>query len=296
LPAVELGALRSPHGLAVADGKVYFTAEGSKVIGRYDPSAQLIDWVLGVGQNRTHMIVVSKDSKTIFTSNVNSDSISIIERDSGPNGPGRGPGPGGPRGPGGQDGPGGPPPGGPGDGNRAPGGSAGPGGFGSGRGGPGGPPPAGPGGGAWKATHISVGAGPEGFDLSPDCKEVWAANSHEGTVSVINVAKKIVVETLKMPTRSANRLKFTLDGKLVFISDLGSGDLVVVDVATRKEVKRIQVGGGSAGILMHPDGSRAYAAVGSLNGVEVIDLKTLEVTGHIHSGRGPDGLGWADRN
>src|SRR2546428_1093220 len=32
LRAVELGALRSPHGLALADGKVYFTAEGSKVI------------------------------------------------------------------------------------------------------------------------------------------------------------------------------------------------------------------------------------------------------------------------
>ena len=141
-----------------------------------------------------------------------------------------------------------------------------------------------------------MGGGPEGFDLSPDGREVWAANSHDGTVSVIDVTRKLVAETLKVPARSANRLKFTLDGKLVFISDLGSGDLVVVDAATRKELKRIQVGGGSAGILMHPDGTRAYVAVGSSNGVEIIDLKTLEVTGHIDSGRGPDGLGWADRN
>jgi YVTN family beta-propeller protein len=296
LPAVELGALRSPHGLTVADGKVYFTAEGSKVIGRYDPSVRQIDWVLGLGQDRTHMIVVSKDSKKIFTSNVNSDTISIIERGSGPNGPGRRPGPGGPRGPGAQGGPGGPPPGAPGDGDRPPGGPNGPGGFGGGPGGPGGPPPGGPGGGGWNATHISVGAGPEGFDLSPDGKEVWAANSHDGTVSVIDVAKKAVVETLKVPTRSANRLKFTLDGKLVLISDLGSGDLVVMDVASRKEVKRIQLGGGAAGILMHPDVSRAYVAVGSSNGVAVIDLKTLEVSGHVDTGRGPDGLGWADRS
>ena len=296
LPAVELGALRSPHGLTVADGKVYFTAEGSKVIGRYDPSVRQIDWVLGLGQDRTHMIVVSKDSKKIFTSNVNSDTISIIEPGSGPNGPGRRPGPGGPRGPVAQGGPGGLPPGAPGDGDRPPGRPNGPGGFGGGPGGPGGPPPGGPGGGGWNATHISVGAGPEGFHLSPDGKEVWAANSHDGTVSIIDVAKKTVVETLKVPTRSANRLKFTLDGKLVLISDLGSGDLVVVDVASRKEVKRIQLGGGAAGILMHPDGSRAYVAVGSSNGVAVIDLKTLEVSGHIDTGRGPDGLGWADRS
>jgi YVTN family beta-propeller protein len=105
-----------------------------------------------------------------------------------------------------------------------------------------------------------------------------------------------VVETLKIPTQFANRLKFTLDGELAIISDLGSGELVVIDAASRKEVKRIKLGGGSAGILMQPDGSRAWVAVGSENGVTAIDLKTLEVAGHINTGRGPDGLGWAVRN
>ncbi len=286
LPTVELGALRSPHGLAVADGKIYFTAEGAKVIGSYDPALQQIDWVLGLGQNRTHMIVVSKDAKEIFTSNVNSDTISLIEKSSGPGGPGGGfggpPPSGGPGGPPPDGGQGAPPLGVSGDGNPPPGGPGGPpGGFGQ--------PD-------WNETHVAVGHGPEGFDLSPDGKEIWAANSHDGTVSIIDVAKKAVVETLTVPTRSANRLKFTLDGKLVLISDLGSSDLVVVDVASRKEVKRIKLGGGSAGILMQPDGSRAYVAVGSDNGVAVIDLKTLEVAGHIETGRGPDGLGWAVRN
>jgi YVTN family beta-propeller protein len=322
LPAVELGALRSPHGLALADGKIYFTAEGSKVIGRYNPSTEQIDWVLGLGQDRTHMIVISKDASKIFTSNVNSDTISIVERGSGPNFPGRGRGPGGPGGPPprghgdgnpppggpGPGGPGDPPPGSPNDGNPAPGGPGGPGGPGDppfsgpggprgfGGGGPGGPPPGGPGGGGWNATQVSVGHGPEGFDVSPDGKEVWAANSHDGTVSIIDVSKKTVIQTLTVPTRSANRLKFTLDGKLVFISDLGGGDLVVVDVTTRKEIKRLQLGGGSAGVLMEPSGSRAYVAVGSANGVVVIDLKSLQVIGHIDTGRGPDGLGWATKS
>jgi YVTN family beta-propeller protein len=284
LPAVELGAMHSPHGLAVSDGKIYFTAEANKVIGRYDPATGRIDWILGLGQNRTHMIVVSKDSKKIFTSNVNSDTISIIEKGAGPGGFGGPPPEGGPGGPGGpppDGGQGGPPPGGPRNGNPRGMGPGGP--FGGGQG-------------DWNITNISVGRGPEGFDLSPDEKEVWAANSHEGTVSVIDVEKKSVVETLNIPTRFANRLKFTLDGKLVLISDLGSNDLVVVDAASRKEVKRIKLGGGSAGILMEPNGSRAFVAVGSENGLSVIDLKTLEVAGHVDTGPGPDGLGWAVRN
>jgi YVTN family beta-propeller protein len=138
-----------------------------------------------------------------------------------------------------------------------------------------------------------VGKGPEGFDVSPDGKEVWAANSHDGTVSIIEVAKKSVVGTVNVATRSSNRLKFTPDGKFVFISDLGGRELVVVDAIARKELKRIALGGGAAGILMEPTGARAYVAVGSENGVTVIDLKTMEAAGHIETGPGPDGLGWA---
>ena len=92
----------------------------------------------------------------------------------------------------------------------------------------------------------------------------------------------------------ANRLKFTPDGKMVFISDLGGRGVVLFDAATRKQLKQIDLGGGAAGILMQPDGSRAYVASG--NGVTVIDLKTLEIVGKVETGRGPDGLGWAVRD
>ena len=37
LHPIDLGALHSPHGLAMGGGELYFTAETSKVIGRYDP-------------------------------------------------------------------------------------------------------------------------------------------------------------------------------------------------------------------------------------------------------------------
>src|SRR5689334_22834622 len=48
---INLGALHGAHGLAFAGGKLYFTAEVNKVIGRYDPSSTHIDWILGTGQN-----------------------------------------------------------------------------------------------------------------------------------------------------------------------------------------------------------------------------------------------------
>src|ERR1700704_4247229 len=70
LSPINLGALRSAHGLAFAGGKLYFTAETNKVVGRYDPATQSVDWILGTGQDRTHMVAVSESLDRIVTSNV----------------------------------------------------------------------------------------------------------------------------------------------------------------------------------------------------------------------------------
>ena len=268
LPPIDLGAIRSTHGLAFAGGKLYFTAETNKIIGRYDPATQRVDWILGTGQDRTHMVEVSKNLDKIFTSNVNSATISIIEQVSPPAG-GFGPPPGAPPGSGP---PAGPPPQGP--------------------GGPGGQPRL-----TWEITNVPAGKGVEGFDISPDGKEIWAANARDATVTIIDVAAKKAIQTLPIPVKGANRLKFTPDGKRVLISGLGAraGDssLVVIDATTRKDVKQLNLGGGAAGILIAADGARAYVAVSMADKVAVVDLKTLEVVGQIDAGKQPDGLAWA---
>jgi YVTN family beta-propeller protein len=90
-------------------------------------------------------------------------------------------------------------------------------------------------------------------------------------------------------------MKFTVDGKLALISTLRGADVTVIDTATRKTVKRIAVGHGAAGIVMQPDGARAFVACSPDGYVAVIDLHTMEVVGHIEAGRDPDGLAWAVR-
>jgi YVTN family beta-propeller protein len=262
LATIDLGGLRGPHGLDFAGGKVWFTAEAAQAIASYDPATQKIDWILGTGQNRTHMIYVSPDAKSIVATNVNSGTVSIIEKSQ-------------------MRGPSGPPP------NSQQGTAPG-------------APPSGPPPGSqredWNQTIIKVGAGSEGFDVSSDRKEIWTANAHDGTISIIDFAQKKLLQTLSANVRGANRLKFTPDGKHVFVSTLSGPDVVVFDAATRKEIKRIPVGHGAAGIQMQPDNSRAFVACTPDNYVVAIDLKSFQVTAHIDAGPEPDGMAWAGQH
>jgi YVTN family beta-propeller protein len=111
-------------------------------------------------------------------------------------------------------------------------------------------------------------------------------------IFVIDVAARKVVHTIDAGARGANRLKFTPDGHRALVSEIGGGDLIVLDATNRSVVKRIKLGRGASGILIPPDGSRAFVAMTGENAVAVVDLKTLSETTRLKTGRGPDGMAW----
>jgi YVTN family beta-propeller protein len=237
LRRVNTGALSAPHDVLYASGKLYFTAEGYKTIGRYDPTANMVEWMLGIGQDGTHLLVLAKDQQTLWVPNRGSNSISVIDGVAG------------------------------------------------------GPP-------KFKTTAIPVpGTTPEGLDLSPDGRELWTATRGDGSVSIIDTATRRVIQSFNLKLTDANRLKFTPDGK-VLILDGGTGTLIVLDAASRKEIKRLKVAPrdtGDGGVFVMPDGSRAYLGLRDDHSVVVIDLKTLDIESRFPMGpdSGPGCINWA---
>ncbi len=243
LPSLDTKPLMGPHGITFVDGKVWFTAEGSKTVGRYDPATGKFDWVMGTGQDRTHMIYVTPDAKRVYTTNVSSGTVSILA-----------------------------------DSVLHPKPASN--GFG--------PPPHKD----WVQTVVPVSTGSEGFDVSPDGRELWTAASDDGAISIIDLTTKKLITKIDAKVLGANRLKFTPDGKRVLVTSLRTGDLFIYNAASHQEIKRINTGRGAAGILVDDDGSRAFIGCTADNYVAVIDLKTLTVSGHIDI-KGADGLAWA---
>lgn len=246
LQNIDTRPLFGPHDITFVNGKAWFTAEGSKSVGRYDPTTGKLDWSMGTGQDRTHMIHVTPDGKKIYTTNISSGTVSILENTL-----------------------------------IQPGRTA--------------PPNARPRE-DWTQTVVTTARGSEGFDVSADGKELWTASSEDGTISIIDLEAKKLTAKIDAKVLGANRVKLTPDGKLVFISSLQTGELTIFDAKSHTEVKRLKIGHGAAGILMDPDGSRAFVACSADNYIAVINLKTLEVTTQFDVGGTPDGLAWAIRS
>lgn len=165
-----------------------------------------------------------------------------------------------------------------------------------------------------KLTAIPLGQEGEGLALSPDEKEIWTANPDNSGVSVVDLATR-KVETIAVKTDHANRLAITPDGRHVFVMDRDIGVTIIVDRASRKEIKRIAHSGTQPGeamgifdVQMTADGSRAFVTVahipdttprsrarpvvGGKHHIAVIDLKTLEVTGRIDTDIPGDEMAW----
>jgi YVTN family beta-propeller protein len=158
------------------------------------------------------------------------------------------------------------------------------------------------------AADRSTGAGAEGIDVTPDGRQVWVTNRAADTVSVVDASSLEVLATLPAP-KFPIRVKVTPDGKRALVSCAQSGDVAVFDVASRREVRRIAmdreaVPGSEArvfsdrfgkspvpvGLLIAPDGKRAWVASTNADVVSVLDLEKLEVVGRLTAGREPDGL------
>jgi YVTN family beta-propeller protein len=155
---------------------------------------------------------------------------------------------------------------------------------------------------------VVTGRGPEGHDVSPNGRELWAADR---TLNRITVLDATTLDSLaSIPTGEfPNRLHFTPDGRLVLVSNIRSGTVDVIDAATRRTVDHITFAFDSSkanptvlgtmgatpqpeGILIAPDGKRAWIALSAMNRLAEVDIASRRVLRYIATGQEPDGMGF----
>src|SRR5688572_16590246 len=79
LRTVETLPLKRPHGLyADGKGKIWFSAETNACVGRFDPATDKVDAILGTGQGVSHMVVFNPKTAKLYTTNIMSDSVTVL--------------------------------------------------------------------------------------------------------------------------------------------------------------------------------------------------------------------------
>ena len=145
---IDTTPLYIPHGLVYRENQLWFTAQGSKAVAVYDIHKNQTEQIFGTGQDFTHLLYVTPDGNRFYTTNVESGTVSIYEKKEIPP-------------------------------YMPPTGVL--------------PPNAKPRL-EWRQTLVDVGFGAEGFDVSKDGKELWTAKPDGKIVIVDLENKKVKTE------------------------------------------------------------------------------------------------------
>lgn len=189
------------------------------------------------------------------------------------------------------------------------------------------------------ASGMRVGRLPTGraqshmFVLSPDGSRAFTANVDSGSISIIDVATRSLLDVVPVADE-INRIAISPDASTVFSADQTRPRLAAIDVGTKniswidlpsrafgtavtpdgrsivvalrwasqigvidledpRAMTVVDVPEHPQAIVIHPDGTRAYSACDTAGLVVEVDLGLGAVSRTFAAGAGPDGICWA---
>jgi YVTN family beta-propeller protein len=123
--------------------------------------------------------------------------------------------------------------------------------------------------GAASPTHASPIA------ITSDNAEVWSVNPDNNSVSVFNVAGDANVKVAEVAVGIEPWcVAITPNNAKVYVANMASGEVKVINRATRAVVKTIKVGTEPFGCALSPDGTKLYVTNQSSDDVSLINTST----------------------
>ena len=139
---------------------------------------------------------------------------------------------------------------------------------------------------AGAAPQAEPDRSPGDLALSPDGKWALAANRTSHSVSLVDLqAGKVVAEV------PVGQKPFGIDwrGAVAVVANWADDSVTLLEVSPPKltAAATIQVGNEPRGVVLSPDGARAFVMVSGENAVDVLDLKTRTPAARIPAGHEP---------
>jgi YVTN family beta-propeller protein len=98
------------------------------------------------------------------------------------------------------------------------------------------------------------------------------------------------VGAIRIPFAGVDHLDFSADGRYLLVSAEFSGTVAKVNIARRRIIGTLHVGGSPVDVKLSPYGSVFYVANQERSGVSIIDPATMKETNFLHTGAGAHGF------
>ena len=140
-------------------------------------------------------------------------------------------------------------------------------------------------------ARMPGGTYPDGLAYSPETHKVYVSDEHGGTDTVIDVLTNTRAATVQIGGVIGNT-QYDAVSHHMFINAQSTSELVEVDPATDKIVRRIKVPGadGNHGLLIDSASRRAFIACEGNDRLIVIDIRSGAALGQFPVAKDPDVL------
>jgi YVTN family beta-propeller protein len=137
---------------------------------------------------------------------------------------------------------------------------------------------------------IPVEGGPVGVDFAPN-GEVWLHEDGDGSVTVVDSKTDEVTHVIRTPGLGAGRIALSPDGRYAASTHRNSGDVAIIDTATKKMVANVKLGEPPyLGFPMFaPDSTKLYVMEFQGGHLSTIDLASMKVVSRVPMGKDPFG-------
>ncbi len=140
---------------------------------------------------------------------------------------------------------------------------------------------------------IPISRSTQRISITPDNSMVFTADQTKPQLAVIDTSTNKVKAWVPLPALGYGTAS-TRDGRWLLVAMPAADAVAVVDLSSLKVARTIKVCGAPQAILVQPDKPIAYASCESTHHVAVLNLTNWKMQKTIDTGKGSDGLAWAN--
>ena len=128
----------------------------------------------------------------------------------------------------------------------------------------------------WQRIRLRRHESPHGIVMSPDGLLYITVEANRAVLEM-DPSNGEPLRTLQTNQRTTHMVVVSQDGRRLYTTNLGSGNVTVIDVDTGDIVQHIPTGNGTEGIALTPDGSELWITNRAADSISIIDTATLSI-------------------